>query len=122
MAVDVDVGQVQPVENDLVMTGGRWNDSAAKLPGQEFIGGSVIVASPGAAWALQHSTATGGDAAQSLSGVVQAGDRSILGKTFRKSVRSVAAVPEAAVSLLMCAGPLVLAAVHRRVRVQPPRG
>lgn len=86
-------------------------DRLSDIDGDGFAPGTLLTA---------HFT--DGDAEYSLSGVVQAGDMSILETTFPYSVRSVAAIPEPAVSLLMCAGLLVVAAAHRRVRMQPAWG
>lgn len=86
-------------------------DRLSDIDGDGFASGTLLTA---------HFT--DGDVAYSLSGVVQAGDMSILGTTFPYSVRSVAAIPEPSVSLLLCTGLLMVAAALRRVRVQPSRG
>ena len=78
-------------------------DRFSEIDGDGFAPGTLLTA---------HFT--DGDVVYSLSGVVQADDMSILGTTFPYSVRSVAAVPEPAVYLLMCAGLLVVAAARGR--------
>ena len=55
-----------------------------------------------------------GDVEYSLTGVVQAGEMSILDTTFPYSVRTIAAVPEPAEALLLCAGLMVIAAARWR--------
>jgi len=83
-------------------------DRLSGVDGDGFAPGTVLTA---------HFT--DGDAEYSLSGVVHAGDTSILGTTFPYSVRSVAAVPEPAISWLWCAGLVAVAAVRWRRHAGP---
>jgi hypothetical protein len=57
----------------------------------------------------------------SLQGVVHAGDQSILDTTFPYSVRTIAAVPEPAAALLLCAGLLAVAVARRQDRARASR-